>query len=313
MYLTKIFFLGFTKILVGLGNSEIGEADNFEIIDLSMPFSICQSLPNFPYKTEGAVGELIQQDYPLVCGGYKHTECYFYKDGSWQEETSLAEYKWWLPSSAPSPFPNNPFSMMITGGRNQTNHTNSAVYFSGGTWKKMPDLPTTMYHHCIFKVSSSIVMVIGGFQDGLASKKTFLLDTNENVWKKGPSLLHKRYSFGCGQIRSAQNSSEFSIIVAGGANGTYLTTTEVLDQSNGEWRQGPALPFAICCNELVEDADGGVVLVGGRSEGMTNLDTLFRLPHAGQDGKWEELPQKLKMGRYSHTAFMVPDNLADCN
>ncbi len=315
IFLKKISItcLGFTKLLVGLGYTANGFRfeDNFEIIDLSMPSSVCQNLPNFPYKTYGPVGELIHQDYPLICGGANDKQCYSYQDGNWQEEASLAEDKLYA-SSALSPFPSNPFSMMISGGDQPL--TSSAVYFSDGTWKKMPDLPTTVVQHCMVKVSSSVVMVIGGVQGLQYSTTTFLLDTRENVWKEGPSLLHVRAFLSCGQIRSAKNSSEFSIIIVGGFdNRLFLSTTEILDQSNGEWRQGPALPFGIAFAQLVEDADGGVVLVGGEAEGMPYLDTLFRLPHAGQDGKWEELPQKLKIGRILHTAFMVPDNLGDCN
>ncbi len=178
MYLTKIFLLGFTKILVGLGVTANGSTDNFEIIDLSMPSSVCQNLSNFPHKSGGSVGELIQQDHPLLCGGRNTKHCYSYKDGSWQEEASLAENKYYA-SSALSPFSNNPFSMMISGGDNPL--TSSAVYFSDGTWKKMPDLPTTVHRHCMVKVSSSVVMVIGGNQGGQYSKTTFLLDTRENV------------------------------------------------------------------------------------------------------------------------------------
>jgi hypothetical protein len=296
--------------LVGLGRTANGNTDNFEIIDLSMPSSNCQNLPNFPYTTEGTVGELIEQDYPLICGGFNIKQCYSHKDGKWKQEVSLAENKVYA-SSAPSPFPNTPFSMMISGGSNPI--TSSAVYFSGEAWKKLPDLPKKVEYHCTIKVSSSVVMIIGGYQDQQRSKKTFLLDTKENVWKEGPSLMQERDSFSCGRIRSATNSSKFSIIVAGGYNETDLTTTEVLDQLNGEWRQGLPLPFAICCSKLVEDADGGVVLIGGRIGGMTYSDTLFRLPHAGHDGKWEELPQKLKIGRNFHNAFLAPDHLANCN
>ncbi len=87
-------------------------------------------------------------------------------------------------------------------------------------------------------------MVIGGFQDRQMSRKTFILDTRENVWKEGPSLLQERDSLSCGQIRSSKNSSEFSIIVAGGYNGaTFLSTTEVLDQSMQEWKQGSSPSF----------------------------------------------------------------------
>jgi hypothetical protein len=277
-----------------------------------MPSSTSQNFPNFPYIPQSPVGELIQQDYPLICGGHNQTnilQCYSYKDGSWQEEESLPEKRFFASSSS-SPFPNNPYSMMISGG---SDPPTLPVYFSDETWKSLPDLPTTVTSHCMVKVSSSVVMVIGGDQDEQTSKKTFLLDTKENVWKEGPPLLHDRTGLSCGQIRLGKNNSEFSIIVVGGIYaGTYFSTTEVLDQPSGEWRQGPALPFGISNAKLVEDADGGVVLVGGRAH-LPYFDTLFRLPHAGQDGKWEELPQKLKIGRIYHTAFMVPDHLANCN
>ncbi len=51
-----MFLLGFTKLLVGHGFTPNGNTDNFEIIDLLMPSSVCQNLPNFPYKTYGSVG-----------------------------------------------------------------------------------------------------------------------------------------------------------------------------------------------------------------------------------------------------------------
>jgi hypothetical protein len=312
LYVTQMFFLGFTKMLVGHGFWQYGITNNFEVIDLSMPSSVCQDLPNFPYSGFGSVGELMQQDHPLICGGFGNNQCYSYKDGSWQEELSLAENRGYA-SSAPSPFPNNPFSMMISGGSNPS--TSSVVYFSEETWKELPDLPTQLTDHCMVKVSSSIVMVIGGIQDEEVSKKTFLLDTKENVWKNGPSLQQERGYLSCGLIRSAKNSSEFSIIAVGGRlnDGPRFSTTEVLDQPNGEWRQGPTLPFGINHAQLVEDADGGVILVGGYADDMSDLDILLRLPHAGQDGEWEELPQKLTIGRGHHTAVMVPDNLANCN
>jgi hypothetical protein len=60
---------------------------------------------------------------------------------------------------------------------------------------------------------------------------------------------------------------------------------------------------------MVEDQNGGVVLIGG----VNNLDTLYQLPHGGQDAVWTKMEQKMKTGRFDHTAFMVPDNIVDCS
>ena len=62
---------------------------------------------------------------------------------------------------------------------------------------------------------------------------------------------------------------------------------------------------------IVQDRDGGVVLVGGgSSHGLS--DTLLRLPHAGANAAWEELPQKLMTGRQGPVAFLIPDDLINC-
>jgi hypothetical protein len=60
------------------------------------------------------------------------------------------------------------------------------------------------------------------------------------------------------------------------------------------------LPFGIPDAKLVEDPAGGVILVVGR-----NLDTLFRLAHA-EATEWRLMPQRMKIERRFHTAFMIP-------
>jgi hypothetical protein len=100
-----------------------------------------------------------------------------------------------------------------------------------------------------------------------------------------------------------------SIIVAGGYDGSYLSSVEVLDEGSNEWQTGPELPFGIGFSQMVEDQNGGVVLIGG----LGNLDTLYQLPHGGQDAAWTKMEQKMQTGRQQHTAFMVPDNIVECS
>jgi hypothetical protein len=91
------------------------------------------------------------------------------------------------------------------------------------------------------------------------------------------------------------------------------TTVEILDEDSNDWQTGPELPFGIDDSELVEDQNGGVVLIGGRTSSVDSLDTLYILQHGGQDSVWTKMEQKLKTGRRYHTAFMVPDNIVDCS
>jgi hypothetical protein len=104
-----------------------------------------------------------------------------------------------------------------------------------------------------------------------------------------------------------------SIIVAGGYYSSYLSSVEILDEGSNEWQTGPELPFGIYSSQIVEDQNGGVVLIGGESSSISKLDTLYQLPHGGQDAVWTKMEQKMKTGRNEHTAFLVPDNTVDCS
>jgi hypothetical protein len=64
---------------------------------------------------------------------------------------------------------------------------------------------------------------------------------------------------------------------------------------------------------MVEDQNGGVVLIGGYSIPGGNIDTLYQLPHGGQDAVWTKMEQKIKTGRRRHTTFLTPDNIVDCS
>jgi hypothetical protein len=104
-----------------------------------------------------------------------------------------------------------------------------------------------------------------------------------------------------------------SILVAGGSDGSSrLSSVEILDEGSNEWQTGSELPFGIMFSQMVEDQNGGVVLIGGKSPSVENLDTLYQLPHGGQDAEWTKKEQKLEIARYLPKAFLVPDKTVDC-
>ena len=279
---------------------------------MSSPSTHCADLPDYVFPTYHPVGGLVHQDFPLICGGrYEANHCYSFINGSWQAAASMADNRT-LAAVAPSPFPEDPFSLIIVGGL-----TNSSIYLFNDAWiENMPDL-VKLNNHCVVKINSTTIMVIGGYQNDKLSNKTYILDTTKNIWEEGPSLLHGRSDFGCGKVRSDKNSSEFNIIVAGGWTGKSQKSSEVFDEVIGHWRPGPELPQEVLFASMVEDAEGGVIMVGGeRTLGdgtVMRVDTIYHLPHAGLDGAWVELPQKLKTPRSRFVTFMVPDSLTNCN
>jgi hypothetical protein len=208
-------------------------------------------------------------------------------------------------------------NLLVTGGSDASDYLNSSEMLTEEGWESnLPSLPVTILGHCMVTVNSTTVMAIGGNQKNpYFSGKTFYFTFGEESWTEGPELKNKRRYHSCGKIRRNKDSQEMSIIVAGGWDGffSYLSSVEILDEGSNEWQTGPKLPFAIYDSQMVEDQNGGVVLIGGYSPSVGTLDTLYQLPHGGQDAIWSKMEQKIKTGRREHTAFLVTDNIVDCS
>ncbi len=165
-------------------------------------------------------------------------------------------------------------------------------------------------------LNSTTAFLIGGrLQHKNFKSNSYLLNTaaKSKEWIQGPPLKLGRNDHSCARIRKDSSSHQFSIIVVGGWGKDLTPSVEVLDDGANEWRNGPDLPFGIRYASLVEDPSGGVILVGGQSEENRYLNTLFKLSDAGDDAQWIEMPQKLKVGRSSHTSFFVPDGITSCS
>ena len=181
----------------------------------------------------------------------------------------------------------------------------------------VPPMPVVIAYHCIVLVNATTVMVIGGYQRYEDSGKTFYFNKEQQSWTEGPELTYKRSFLSCGRIRKNKDSQEMSIIAVGGfIGGLSISSTEILDAGSNEWRNGPQLPLSIGASQLVEDQQGRVVLVGGGTVvNGTNviLDTLYYLSDGGVGSMWTKMDQKLKIGRYFHSAFLVHDNITNCS
>jgi hypothetical protein len=70
---------------------------------------------------------------------------------------------------SPSPFPQNPHGLFITGGYNlglSGQSLSSELFTEKGWIPSLPELPGTIYHHSMAYINSTAVMAIGGKQPG---------------------------------------------------------------------------------------------------------------------------------------------------
>jgi hypothetical protein len=69
------------------------------------------------------------------------------------------------------------------------------------------------------------------------------------------------------------------------------------------------LKVGVAGARVVEDPNGGVVLLGGLIFGAQSA-RIFKLQDALS--AWVEMKQTLKIGRYFPVAFIVPDEITNC-
>jgi hypothetical protein len=305
-------FKGFSKLLICGGFDP--STDTCEVINLASSASTCKNPPNFPATVYAAIGGLGFKGNPILCGGYQNSarsnKCYSFENNKWISSASMNSVR---VGAAAAQLQDG--KLLVTGGYDGSgSDLNTAEMLTEERWESnIPSLPVTIAAHCMVTVNSTTVMAIGGGQNGFYSGKTFYFTFGEESWSEGPELKNKRYLHSCGRIRRNKESQEMSIIVAGGYDSSsYLSSVEILDEGSNEWHTGPELPFVITDSQMVEDQNGGVVLIGGSSISV-HLDTLYQLPHGGQDAVWTKMEQKMNTGRRDHSAFMVPDNIVDCS
>jgi len=307
-------FQGFSKLLICGGYNP--DIDTCEVINLALSASTCKNPPNFPAKLSHAIGGLGFKENPIICGGRQNSissnKCYSLKNNEWVSSSSMNSVRVLAVEAKMQDG-----KLLVTGGQDDSgSDLKSAEMLTEEGWESnIPSLPVTIAAHCMVTVNSTTVMAIGGVENSQDwSGNTFYFSFGEESWTEGPEMKNKRAEHGCGKIRRNKESQEMNIIVAGGWDGSSrLSSVEIMDEDSNEWQTGPELPFGISSSQMVEDQNGGVVLIGGGSSSVGTLDTLYQLPHGGQDAVWTKMEQKMMTGRFQHTAFLIPDNSVDCS
>jgi hypothetical protein len=219
------------KLLVTTGNPTTSS----EVIDLLDASNICQDLDDYPLPGFCAVGGLLNDVNPLVCGGY-HTvadECYIV--GQSGPKAKLLEGR----DTAASLVLNHSH-IWITGGLdgNQDRLSSTELVSVGQPTSKGPELPKAVYGHCLVRVNDSTALLIGGF-DGWFSDESYYMSLEDQSWSQGLNLKEGRYAHTCGVFKSSVHQGRTVVIAAGGHNGgNVMNSVELLDFSTADtWVQ----------------------------------------------------------------------------
>ncbi len=216
----------------------------------------------------------------------------------------------------PSSMSTSEQDLLMIGGSNSGVLLSSLEVFGLSGWISVTaQLPEGLKFACAITVNDTHVLITGGSTDSqTVSASTIWFDLANEKFSPGPILNSVRREHGCSKILSP-DGNEVYIIVAGGYNGSsFLDSTEILEPGSDEWKLGPKLPLLIKQTIMVEDkVSNSVLLVAGHENGISS-NKIFKLASPLTiTSQWEELPQKLDIGRHAWpVVFFIPDSFADC-
>lgn len=269
---------------------------------------MCQPpIKDYPEELSGAIGGLGYNNEPIICGGFNETNdiyqsCNAYVNNQWKP------YAFGLTNPRARGFVSfNPLrtnGRIITAGGYPLDTGYNFDYLTPTGWRKGPvSLPTSSGFGCMVTINSSTILVID-------EQVTFFnIDTNKLT--SGPQVLTPRYYASCGRVKDPVTGI-VSVIVGGGYSGafTILKTTEILNLKTNKWSPGPNLPVGLVTARMLEHPSGGVMIIGGMSNGEQYQNAIHHLPSVRDN--WITLKQKLKVKRNNFVAFYVPDTLTKC-
>lgn len=296
-------------------------------LDESRPNLTCPNLRDFPNDCSGGIGQLYLGT-PLVCGGEdlelgeRSCQCHQLQSGNWIPTAPLSECRLWA-SSVTLTSPSGEEIIYVAGGVGlRGNPLSSVEAYNGNFWNQLDyaSMPRPSFYHCLVKINSSLLLVIGGVSNNQYSSATYFYSVRSNIWYPGPNLVIPRFGHACGVmdwLNPANNLTKKYVIVAGGnqQNGYVTNSVELLNfddyvSSNIGWQTGPNLPRALSHGQIAE-YHRSVVHLGGWEQGRWGDGTyIYKLTSPA--GPWVLMRQSLKVLRDHFVTFLIPDDSTYC-
>ena len=126
--------------------------------------------------------------------------------------------------------------LFVTGGYNGGSLSSTEFISSEGMVTAGPDLPSPCGDHCMTKLPSGNVIIIGGSPSDSVGKSVIEFNPITNSYNDLPSLISARQDLACAVFYSPFHNGRPVLLAAGGL---FETTSELLDytQPNAKWTQ----------------------------------------------------------------------------
>ena len=270
-----------------------------EIVDLSKNVSVCPFVSNFP-REYGSVGGYVNGKI-LVCGGgspgpTSTTSCWVYNAtaNGWNFDVSMITPRidhaavilnngdWWVSGSY------------------QT--VTSTEIYSRGSFSSYEPLPIGRYHHTMLTLDDNRVVLSG---NGDTTSLNYVFEFSTETWTELPPQPQGKADGAAGILKYGNGS--FELVVTGGERSKL---TYIYSFHNDEWRDGPELPVFFELEDAISVPYGDSFLLVGGLDSSVFRTSIIKYDIDTQN--WETLPQTLTLGRFSHAAFLIPDDTVEC-
>lgn len=182
-----------------------------------------------------------------------------------------------------------------------------------GSWTAGPSLSAGRYNFTLTRLNDGRVLAVGGVGAASAIQNTVeIYDPAANAgaggWSSGPALSVARQN----HIAILLNNGR--VLVAGGVDASGpLDSVEIFDpvanSGAGAWSVAPSMNVARTDFSLTKMADGRLLSVGGKTTGMTEIDSveIYDATANAGAGAWTVAPSLLAGVRSQHTAALLDD------
>ena len=199
-----------------------------QLVDLSSSTKSCQNWNDYPVILNYASGSIVSGS-PMVCGGWSvpeqglsvfHTECYLldFEKKSWKFLTNMTSERNRFASAEVNG------SLFVVAG---SYHSTTEYITKNGIVSAGPNLPYPLQGHCMVKLPSGKLMIMGGtaYYDRL--NNVFTLNPHDNSSDTSvPSMIYARQRAGCAIFNSPAHDLRPVVLAVGGMD---LATAEVFD------------------------------------------------------------------------------------
>ncbi len=265
------------------------------MIDLENPSSTCEPIPDYPKAAGGMALGIIDGKIKSCGDNWETYACYDYDPATntWEDSPNLLYDRF----NAKASFVGG---VWLVSGDIDIDDGETTEMWTGSGFEEGPTLPRTMWDHCQLTVNSTHVLF--AHSNSITFEPTFLYDWQAEEFTFLEPQSELRQSPSCGVINNPENGLEAVIAQDG--------RSEILNFGTMTWREGPAAPYFFYAGYA--QLFNTFVVVGGRAEDGTDLDTVYKFDHLNY--QWIEVEQRLQVQRALYPGVVaVPDDFVSCS